>query len=180
MARCVFDGSFPACQAITASTANSGSVCSHARMANARPCDIRNCAASAAQAMTNEEKRMLGNVQSADSGEFPFGIIGGRLYRFAVDRWPLAVERASAFPPSANGQRRTANEMQTISSRHNELFKRVRDAARAHGEEIVVEGPKAVADAIAAGWRALLVVGQDLVFSDALMNDLTGPKTPPG
>jgi len=70
--------------------------------------------------------------------------------------------------------------MQTISSRHNELFKRVRDAARAHGEEIVVEGPKAVADAIAAGWRALLVVGQDVVFSDALMNDLTDTKTSQG
>src|SRR5436305_6114978 len=80
MTRCVWLGSFPACQAMTASTANSGSVCSHARMASANPCDIRNCAASAAQAMMNEEKRMLGKVQSAESGEFPFGIIGGRFY----------------------------------------------------------------------------------------------------
>src|SRR5436305_186972 len=80
MARCVFAGSFPAPQAITASTANSGMVCSQARMASASPCDIRNCAASAAQAMTNEEKRMLGNVQSQERGVEPFGIIGRRFY----------------------------------------------------------------------------------------------------
>src|ERR1041385_9524307 len=80
MARCVFVGSFPACQAMTASTANSGSVCSHARIANARPCDIRNCAASAAQAMMKDEKRMLGKVQSAERGELPFGIIDARFY----------------------------------------------------------------------------------------------------
>src|SRR5258708_22400181 len=66
MARCVFVGSFPACQAMTASTANSGSVCSQARMASANPCEMRNCAASAAQAMTNAERRMLGKVQIAD------------------------------------------------------------------------------------------------------------------
>src|SRR5438128_12016581 len=70
--------------------------------------------------------------------------------------------------------------MKIISSRHNALFKRVRDAVRAHGEEIIIEGPKAVADARAAGWRALLVVGEDIVFSDALMNDITDTKTSQG
>jgi len=47
--------------------------------------------------------------------------------------------------------------MKTISSRHNALFKRVRDAARAHCDEIVMEGPKAVADAMAAGWRPIIL-----------------------
>jgi len=70
--------------------------------------------------------------------------------------------------------------MNTISSRHNALYKRVLDAVRAHADEIVIEGPKAIADAIAAGWRALLVVGQDISFSDALMNDLTDTKTSQG
>src|SRR5712691_9684609 len=79
MARCVFVGSFPACHAITASTANSGSVCSHARIASARPWEIRNCAASAPQAMTKAEKRILGNVQSADQEE-GFGIIKRRAF----------------------------------------------------------------------------------------------------
>ena len=51
---------------MTASTANSGSVCSHARIASAKPCAIRNCAASAAHAMMNADRRMLGNVQIAD------------------------------------------------------------------------------------------------------------------
>src|SRR5436305_4175618 len=66
MTRCVWLGSLPACQAMTASTANSGNVCSHARIASANPCAIRNCAASAAQAMMNDESRMAGKVQSAD------------------------------------------------------------------------------------------------------------------
>src|SRR4051794_5303677 len=70
--------------------------------------------------------------------------------------------------------------MKVISSRHNELFKRVREAVRAHGEEIVIEGPKAVADARAAGWKALLVVGEDVIFSDALMGDLIDTKTSQG
>jgi TrmH family RNA methyltransferase len=100
--------------------------------------------------------------------------------------------------------------MKTISSRHNALYKRVRDAVRAYGEEIVIEGPKAVADAIAAGWtpvilsvsegsggaggaledllraarphRSLADARDDdvVVFSDALMNDLTDTKTSQG
>lgn len=70
--------------------------------------------------------------------------------------------------------------MKLISSRHNALYKRVHDAVRAHADEIVIEGPKAVADARKAGWRALLVVGEDVAFSDALMNDLTDTKTSQG
>ena len=70
--------------------------------------------------------------------------------------------------------------MKTISSRQNALYKRVRDAVREHGEEIAIEGPKAVADARAAGWKALLVVGEDVLFSDALLNDVADTKTSQG
>src|SRR5439155_54200 len=70
-------GSRPASQAITASTANSGRVCSHARIARARPWEMRNCAASAPHATRNADARMLGNVHSADSAD----VIGDALYR---------------------------------------------------------------------------------------------------
>jgi TrmH family RNA methyltransferase len=48
--------------------------------------------------------------------------------------------------------------MKAISSRQNPLFKRVREAIREHAAEIVIEGPKAVDDAIAAGWTPIAVV----------------------
>ena len=70
--------------------------------------------------------------------------------------------------------------MKAISSRHNALFKRMRDAARAHADEIVIEGPKAVADARAAGWRALLAVPDDVVFSEALFNEIADTKSSQG
>lgn len=47
--------------------------------------------------------------------------------------------------------------MMTITSRQNAWFQRVRDAIRDHRDEIAIEGPKPVADAIAAGWRAIAV-----------------------
>src|SRR5437870_6885313 len=103
MARCVCDGSLPAFQAMTASTANSGRVCSQARMAKARPCEMRNCAASAPQAMTNAEKRMLGKVQSADHADV-FSIIGLAAKRDIVDEehrqpaQPLVQTRARGDP----------------------------------------------------------------------------------
>ena len=59
-------GSLPAFHAITASTANSGIVWMRARIARARPCDIRNSAASAPQATTNAAPIIAGNVQSAE------------------------------------------------------------------------------------------------------------------
>jgi hypothetical protein len=40
---------------------------------------MRNCAASAAQAMMKDEKRMLGNVQRAERGELALDIIGGAI-----------------------------------------------------------------------------------------------------
>jgi TrmH family RNA methyltransferase len=48
--------------------------------------------------------------------------------------------------------------MKTISSRQNPLVKRIREALREHAAEIVIEGPKAVADARAAGWRPLAIM----------------------
>ena len=92
--------------------------------------------------------------------------------------------------------------MKTISSRHNALFKRVRDAVREHADEIVIEGPKAVSDAIAAGWHPVILSVSEgsggaggapptaqvpryarddvVMFSDALMNELTDTKTSQG
>ncbi len=48
--------------------------------------------------------------------------------------------------------------MKTISSRQNPWFKRLRDAVHDHAGEIVIEGPKQVADAIGGGWRAIAVI----------------------
>ncbi len=48
--------------------------------------------------------------------------------------------------------------MKSIASRQNPWFKRLRDAIREHSHEIVIEGPKQVADAIASGWKAIAVI----------------------
>lgn len=48
--------------------------------------------------------------------------------------------------------------MKSISSRQNSWFKRVRDAIRDHEDEIVIEGPKAVADALALGWKPVMLI----------------------
>lgn len=45
-----------------------------------------------------------------------------------------------------------------ITSRQNPLVKRLHEAIRTHRDEIVIEGPRQVADAIAAGWTPLAVV----------------------
>jgi TrmH family RNA methyltransferase len=76
--------------------------------------------------------------------------------------------------------------MTTISSRQNVWFKRVHDALRQHGDEIVIEGPKAVADAIAAGWKPIAVIGADENptvthrFSRQLLNAISDTKTSQG
>ncbi len=51
--------------------------------------------------------------------------------------------------------------MKTIESRQNPLVKRLRAAVREHADEIVVEGPKQVADAIASGWIPIAVALRD-------------------
>lgn len=78
----------------------------------------------------------------------------------------------------------------TISSRHNAIFRRVRDAMREHGDEIVLEGPKMVADAIAADWKPILIgrrspvaarLGEnEFEFSDELFGALSDTKTSQG
>jgi len=68
--------------------------------------------------------------------------------------------------------------MKRISSRHNPLFKRIREAIREHAEEIVIEGPKAVADAIANGWKPIEVITRDVEFSAELFDALTETKSP--
>ncbi|SRR6266508_2063637 len=77
--------------------------------------------------------------------------------------------------------------MKSIASRQNPWFKRVRDAVREHAEEIVLEGPKMVADAIAAGWTPIAVIGGQgtgdggrVVFSDELFRAVSETRTSQG
>src|SRR5205809_1488306 len=55
--------------ASTASTANSGSVCSHARIASATPCAMKNRADSAAHAISMDAARIDGAVHSTLHGD---------------------------------------------------------------------------------------------------------------
>src|SRR6478752_3834980 len=95
----------PASHAITASTANSGSVCTQARIASASPCEMKNCAASAAQATRKALASMLGKVHSADHAA---GV-------------PLAIESSLAFTDHAGiglrQGRRAANRTQDCAER---------------------------------------------------------------
>jgi TrmH family RNA methyltransferase len=63
-----------------------------------------------------------------------------------------------------------------ITSKANAWFKRVHNAVREHTDEIVIEGPKAVADAIAAGWKTIPIP----MFSPALLKSITDTKTSQG
>jgi RNA methyltransferase, TrmH family len=54
-----------------------------------------------------------------------------------------------------------SSSMERITSRHNALVKRIRAAIREHGEEIVIEGPKQVADALALGWKAIATLERE-------------------
>jgi TrmH family RNA methyltransferase len=65
-----------------------------------------------------------------------------------------------------------------ISSRQNPLFKRIRDAIREHAGEIVIEGPKPVADAVAAGWKPLARIERGVDFTPELFDALAETKTP--
>lgn len=68
--------------------------------------------------------------------------------------------------------------MKTITSRHNPLIKRIREAIREHREEIVIEGPKAVADAIASGWKAIAVLERDGNISAEAFDSITATRNP--
>jgi TrmH family RNA methyltransferase len=65
-----------------------------------------------------------------------------------------------------------------ISSRHNALFKRIREAIRDHAGEIVIEGPKPVADAIAAGWTPIKLITRDVDFTSDVFDALAETKSP--
>ncbi|HEV7921728.1 MAG TPA: RNA methyltransferase [Thermoanaerobaculia bacterium] len=76
-----------------------------------------------------------------------------------------------------------------ISSRQNVWFKRLREAIREHGEEIVIEGPKAVADALSIGWSPIAIVRRgldapigerELAFAPELFDALSGTKNSQG
>ncbi len=68
--------------------------------------------------------------------------------------------------------------VKTITSRHNPLIKRMREAIREHKEEIVIEGPKPVADAIAHGWKAIAVLERDANISAEAFDSITETKNP--
>jgi RNA methyltransferase, TrmH family len=65
-----------------------------------------------------------------------------------------------------------------ISSRQNPWFKRIREAIREHADEIVIEGPKPVADAIGAGWTPIKVVTRDVDFTSEVFDALAETKSP--
>ncbi|HEX2122365.1 MAG TPA: RNA methyltransferase [Thermoanaerobaculia bacterium] len=65
-----------------------------------------------------------------------------------------------------------------ISSRQNPLFKRIREAIREHAGEIAIEGPKQVADALAAGWKPIARVERGVDFTPELFDQLSGTRAP--
>src|SRR6266853_2275594 len=82
-------------QAMTASTANSGSVWSQARMARARPCEIRNWAASAPHAIRSAARTIDGNVQSAEEAE----AAGAPSTKLRLDRATFEMSLNPSEPP---------------------------------------------------------------------------------
>ena len=68
--------------------------------------------------------------------------------------------------------------MKTITSRHNPLLKRFREAIREHKDEIAIEGPKPVADAIANGWKAIAVLTRDVDASAEAFDSITETRNP--
>ncbi len=116
--------------------------------------------------MTNAEIRMLGKVQIADHADEDAAAVS--LINFSIIGPRILVK--------------------TISSRSNVWFKRVKEALCEHRDEIVIEGPKQVADAIRAGWKAIAVIAKasglrpqasaDFEFSPELFESLAETKTP--
>ncbi|HEX7707807.1 MAG TPA: RNA methyltransferase [Thermoanaerobaculia bacterium] len=82
--------------------------------------------------------------------------------------------------------------MKRISSRENPLVKRIRAAIRDHADEIVLEGPKPVADALEAGWKPLLLARSEdapqvddtdaawVMLTSELFEGLAGTRTSQG
>ena len=75
-----------------------------------------------------------------------------------------------------------------ITSRQNPWFKRVREALREHRDEIVIEGPKQVDDAVRAGWKAIAIFrtasgpqglgASEFTLSSELFDSLAETKSP--
>jgi RNA methyltransferase, TrmH family len=70
--------------------------------------------------------------------------------------------------------------MRTISSKQNPLIKRIREAIREHADEIVIEGPKAVADAIASGWKPVQVLERGLDVTEDVFDTIAQTRTTQG
>lgn len=70
--------------------------------------------------------------------------------------------------------------MRTISSKQNPLVKRIREAIREHADEIVIEGPKAVADAIASGWKPIQVLERGVHVTDDVFDAMSETRTAQG
>ena len=70
--------------------------------------------------------------------------------------------------------------MNMITSRHNPLIKRIREAVREHRQEIVIEGPKPVADAIAGGWKPIVVIERGVDVSNSVFDTLSETRQPQG
>jgi RNA methyltransferase, TrmH family len=68
--------------------------------------------------------------------------------------------------------------MKTITSRQNPLIKRLREAIREHGDEIVIEGPKAVNDAVAAGWAPIAILERGVDVSSDVFDTLAETRSP--
>lgn len=68
--------------------------------------------------------------------------------------------------------------MPIISSRQNSLVKRIRVALREHDSEIVLEGPKHVADAIASGWKAIAVLERGVDLTEEVFDFVSDTKHP--
>lgn len=70
--------------------------------------------------------------------------------------------------------------MRTISSKQNPLIKRIREAIREHADEIVIEGPKAVADAIANGWRPIHLLERGVHVTEEVFDAISETRATQG
>ncbi|MDP9193764.1 MAG: RNA methyltransferase [Acidobacteriota bacterium] len=59
-------------------------------------------------------------------------------------------------------------------------MKRIREAIREHAGEIVIEGPKAVADAIARGWKPIEVIERGVHVTGEVFDALSETRTSQG
>lgn len=70
--------------------------------------------------------------------------------------------------------------MPIISSRQNSVVKRIREAIREHDSEIVLEGPKHVADAVASGWKAIAVLERGVDVTGEVFDSVSETRQPQG